>query len=120
MPPATGILLRLFGLARTRGDGGEADELLESALAAAFEDPEEARCLQQALLARGDHEVLGRLFEKRLARTAGTPAQADVYAELAESLRGQGRLAEAFDAQLMAVEGAPERLELHEPLLGRT
>jgi thioredoxin-like negative regulator of GroEL len=116
-PPATGILLRLFGLARARGDGNEADELLESALAAAFEDPEEARCLQQALLARGDHEVLGRLFEKRLARTAGTPAQADVYAELAESLRGQGRLGEAFDAQLMAVEGAPERLELHEPLL---
>ena len=116
-PAATEILLRLFGLARQRGDGGEADELLESALAAAFEDPEEARCLQQALLARGDHELLDRLFGKRLARLAGTPGQAEVYAEQAESLRSQGRLDEAFEAQLFAVEGAPERDSFHEPLL---
>ena len=116
-PAATQILLRLFGLAQKRGDGGEADELLESALAAAFEDPEEARCLQQALLARGDHQVLDRLFAKRLARLAGMPEQAEVHAEQAESLRAQGRLAEAFDAQLLAVEGAPERESLHELLL---
>jgi thioredoxin-like negative regulator of GroEL len=116
-PAATEILIRLFGLAQKRGDGGEADELLESALAAAFEDPQEARCLQQALLARGDHQVLDRLFGKRLARLAGTPEQAQVHAELAESLRAQGRLPEAFEAQLAAVEGAPEREELHEPLL---
>ena len=116
-PAATEILLRLFGLARQRGDGGEADELLESALAAAFEDPEEARCLQQALLARGDHELLDRLFAKRIARLAGTPEQAEVYAEQAESLRAQGRLGEAFDAQLSAVEGAPERDSFHDPLL---
>ena len=116
-PAATEILLRLFGLARQRGDGREADELLDSALAAAFEDPEEARCLQQALLARGDHELLDRLFGKRIARLAGTTAQAEVYAEQAESLRTQGRLPEAFDAQLSAVEGAPERDSFHEPLL---
>ena len=116
-PATTEILLRLFGLARQRGDAGEADELLESALAAAFEDPNEARSLQQALLARGDHAVLARLFEKRLGRTAGTPAQADVYAEQAASLRAQGRAAEAFDAQLAAVEAAPEREAFHEPLL---
>jgi tetratricopeptide (TPR) repeat protein len=116
-PAATEILLRLFGLARKRGNSAEADELLESALAAAFEDPAEARSLQQALLARGEHEVLGRLFEKRIARTAGTPAQAEVHAELAASLRAQGRLAEAFDAQLLAVEGAPERESFQAPLL---
>ncbi len=116
-PAATEILLRLFGLARQRGDGGEADELLDSALAAALDDPEEARCLQQGLLARGDRELLDRLFAKRIARLAGTPAEADVHAEQAESLRAQGRLAEAFDAQLLAVEGAPERDRFHEPLL---
>jgi tetratricopeptide (TPR) repeat protein len=116
-PAATEILLRLFGLARQRGDGAEADELLESALAAALEDPEEARCLQQGLLARGDRELLDRLFAKRVARLAGTPAQADVYAEQAESLRAQGRLVEAFDAQLLAVEAAPEHDSFHEPLL---
>jgi hypothetical protein len=114
---ATEILLRLFALARKRGDGGEADELLESALATAIANPEEARCLQLALLARGDHEVLGRLFEKRIAQTAGTPAQAEVYAEMAASLRDQKRMAEAFDAQLLAVEGAPERVAYHEALL---
>jgi hypothetical protein len=116
-PAVTEILLRLYGLARKRGDDGEADELLESALAAAFEDPEEARCLQQALLARDDRQLLDTLFAKRIARLAGTPAQAEVYAEQAESLRAQGRLAEAFDAQLAAVEGAPERESLHEPML---
>jgi hypothetical protein len=116
-PAATEILIRLFGLAQKRGDGGEADELLESALAAAFEDPQEARCLQQALLARGDYQVLDRLFDKRLARLAGTPEQAEVHAEQAESLRVQGRLSEAFDAQLLAVEVAPERESFHEPLL---
>ena len=37
-PAVTEILLRLFGLAQKRGGGSEADELLESALATAFED----------------------------------------------------------------------------------
>jgi thioredoxin-like negative regulator of GroEL len=116
-PAATELLLRLFGLARKRGDGAEADELLESALAAAFEDADEARSLQQALLARGEHELLDRVFAKRLARLAGTTAQAEVYAEQAESLRAQKRLEEAFEAQLSAVEAAPERESFHEPLL---
>jgi tetratricopeptide (TPR) repeat protein len=113
----TEILLRLFELARKRGRSGEADELLDSALAAAIKDPHEAQRLQQGLQANGAHEVLGRLFEKRLAQTAGTPAQAEVYAELAESLRAQGRAPEAFDAQLHAVEIAPERVALHDPLV---
>jgi tetratricopeptide (TPR) repeat protein len=113
----TEILLRLFGLARKRGQSGEADELLDSALAAAIKDPLEAQRLQQGLQATGDHDVLGRLFEKRLAQTAGTPAQADVYAELADSMRAQGRADEAFDAQLHAVEIVPERTQLHEPLV---
>jgi tetratricopeptide (TPR) repeat protein len=113
----TEILLRLFELARKRGRSGEADELLDSALAAAIKDPHEAQRLQQGLQASGAHEVLGRLFEKRLAQTAGTPAQAEVYAELAESLRAQGRADEAFDAQLHAVEIAPERTAQHEPLV---
>jgi tetratricopeptide (TPR) repeat protein len=113
----TEILLRLFGLARKRGRSGEADEILDSALAAAIKDPLEARRLQQGLQATGDFDVLGRLFEKRLAQAAGTPAQADIYAELSESLRAQGRAEEAFDAQLHAVEIAPERIPLHEPLV---
>jgi tetratricopeptide (TPR) repeat protein len=113
----TEILLRLFELARKRGRSSEADELLDSALAAAIKDPLEAQRLQQGLQASGAHDVLARLFEKRLAQTAGTPAQAEVYAELAESRRAQGRAAEAFDAQLHAVEIAAERTQLHEPLV---
>jgi tetratricopeptide (TPR) repeat protein len=113
----TEILLRLFGLARKRGRSGEADELLDSALAAAIKDPLEAQRLQRGLQETGDHDVLSRLFEKRLAQAAGTPAQADIYSELAESLRAQGRADEAFDAQLHAVEVAPERVALHEPLV---
>ena len=113
----TEILLRLFELARKRGQRAEADELLDSALAAAIKDPLEAQRLQQGLQANGAHDVLSRLFEKRLAQTAGTPAQAEVYAELAESLRAQGRAVEAFEAQAHAVDGAPERVRLHQPLV---
>jgi tetratricopeptide (TPR) repeat protein len=113
----TEILLHLFALARKRDHAGEADELLDSAVAAAVKDPAEARRLQQGLLASGAHDVLDRLLEKRLALTAGTPAQADVHADRAESLRAQGRAADAFDAQLLAVETAPERTALHEPLV---
>ena len=40
----------------------------------------------------GAHDELARLFEKRLARAAGTPAEAEISAEMAESLRAQGKL----------------------------
>src|SRR6185369_4948806 len=79
----TEILLRLYGLARKRGHGAEADELLDSALSAAIKDPEQALRLQRGLLQAGALDELARLFEKRLARAAGTPAEAEISAELA-------------------------------------
>jgi len=111
------ILLRLYGLARKRGHGAEADELLDSALAAAIKDPEQASRLQRGLLQAGALDELARLFEKRLARAAGTPAEAEISAEMAESLRAQGKPEAAFDAQLRAVEAAPEIAHLHAPLV---
>jgi tetratricopeptide (TPR) repeat protein len=118
----TEILLRLYGLARKRGHAAEADEILDSALAAAIKDPAQASRLQRGLLAAGAHDELARLFEKRLAGAAGTPAEAEICAELADSLRAQGKLEAAFDAQLRAVEAAPEIARLHAPLveLGRS
>jgi tetratricopeptide (TPR) repeat protein len=113
----TEILLRLFALARQRGHEAEADELLDSALATALKDPREAQRLQKGLLASGAHDVLDRLFAKRIALTTGTPAQADVQAERAEILRAQNRLDDAFEAQCLAVEAAPERAALHAPLI---
>jgi tetratricopeptide repeat protein len=112
----TEILFRLYGLARKRERPGEADELLDSALAAAIKDPEQATRLQRGLLEAGAHDELARLFEKRLARAAGSPAEAEISAELADSLRAQGKLDEAFEAQLRAVESAPENAQLHGPL----
>jgi len=111
------ILLRLYGLARKRGHGAEADELLDSALAAAIKDPDQASRLQRGLLQAGAVDELARLFEKRLARAAGTPAEAEISAEMAESLRAQGKPEAAFDAQLRAVEAAPEIAHLHAPLV---
>ena len=70
--------------------------------------PEQASRLQRGLLQTGAHDELARLFEKRLARAAGTPAEAEISAEMAESLRAQGKPEAAFDAQLRAVESAPE------------
>ena len=113
----TEILLRLYGLARKREHAAEADELLDSALAAAIKDADQASRLQRGLLERGAHEELARLFEKRLARAAGTPAEAEISAELAESLRAQGKPEAAFEAQLRAVESAPEIARLHAPLV---
>ena len=113
----TEILLRLYGLARKRGHAAEADELLDSALAAAIKDPEQALRLQRGLLQTGAHDELARLFEKRLARAAGTPAEAEISAEMADSLRAQGKPEAAFDAQLRAVESAPEIAHLHRPLV---
>ena len=113
----TEILLRLHGLARKRGHAGEADELLDSALAAAIKDPEQASRLQRGLLQAGAHDELARLFEKRLAHAAGTPAEAEVSAEMADCLRAQGRHEAAFDAQLRAVEAAPEIAHRHRPLV---
>ena len=113
----TEILLRLYGLARKRGNTGEADELLDSALAAAIKDPEQASRLQRGLLAAGAHDELARLFEKRLARAAGTPAEAEISAEMADCLRAEGKIEAAFDAQLRAVESAPEIERLHAPLV---
>ncbi len=113
----TEILLRLHGLARKRGHAGEADELLDSALAAAIKDPEQALRLQRGLLQAGAHDELARLFEKRLAHAAGTPAEAEVSAEMADCLREQGRHEAAFDAQLRAVEAAPEIAHRHRPLV---
>jgi tetratricopeptide (TPR) repeat protein len=113
----TEVLLRLHDLAGRRGRNDEATELLESAVAAAINDPEEARCLQRGLLHRGAHDELARFFERRLAHTPATPAQADVYADMAESLRAQNRLTDAFEAQLLAVDAAPDRISLHQPLV---
>ena len=113
----TEILLRLYGLARKRGHAAEADELLDSALAAAIKDPEQALRLQRGLLETGAHDELARLFEKRLARAAGTPAEAEISAEMAESLRAQGKPEAAFDAQLHAVEAGAGIAHLHRPLV---
>jgi tetratricopeptide (TPR) repeat protein len=111
------ILLRLYGLARKRGHGAEADELLDSALAAAIKDADQAIRLQRGLLQAGAHDELARLFEKRLARAAGTPAEAEISAEMAESLRAQGKTEAAYEAQLRAVEAAPELTQMHGPLV---
>jgi tetratricopeptide (TPR) repeat protein len=109
----TEVLLRLADLASKRGQQDQAAELLDSALAAAIGDAAEAERLQRALLERGNHEALGRLFDKRREHTAGSPAEGEVYGQMAESLRVQGRLDDAFEAQVLAVQAAPER----EPLL---
>jgi tetratricopeptide (TPR) repeat protein len=110
----TEVLLQLHDLAAKRGAAAEVAELLESALAAAITDDQQSRRLQRALLARQAYEPLARLFEKRLAHTAGSPAQADVYADVAQSLAAQGRDDEAFDAQLLAMEMDPERGERYQ------
>ena len=114
----TEILLRLYGLARKRGHAGRGRRAARLGAGRRHQGSRNRRCgCSAGLLQTGAHDELARLFEKRLARAAGTPAEAEISAEMADSLRAQGKPEAAFDAQLRAVEAAPEIAHLHGPLV---
>jgi tetratricopeptide (TPR) repeat protein len=101
------VLFRLHRIASALGQEDRARETLESAFEAAAESDEEATRLSRALRAAGEHELLLRALSARLSFGEGGEAAAKIHGEMAELYESLGRLDEAFDARVRALEGEP-------------
>jgi thioredoxin-like negative regulator of GroEL len=101
------VLYRLHRIASAMSQEDRARETLESAFEAASESDEEATRLSRALRAAGEHELLLRALAARLAFGEGGEAAAKIHAEMAELYESLGRLDEAFDSRVRALEGEP-------------
>jgi tetratricopeptide (TPR) repeat protein len=100
LPPAMGpsaILFELSQIASEMDQPERSKDLLDSALEAASEDPEEARRLEEALRESDSPEVLLKVIELRLANASATEpkaetlyAKADVLLKLGRGRSGRG------------------------------
>jgi lipopolysaccharide biosynthesis regulator YciM len=107
------VLVRLRRLALRQGQKVQASEHLESALARALHDPVEARRIQAALLADGDHETLLDLIAKRQAAATHINDEALVVCERASVLEKVGRAEEGLSAMLEILAKVPDSGEAH-------
>lgn len=105
---AATVLVELSSIAAERGQQEQAEELVESALEALADDDGQAADLQASLAARGDHALLLRVLETRLANVSTDRQRAAVLGDLAQ-LREQslGEPEAALDARLQALEYDP-------------
>jgi tetratricopeptide (TPR) repeat protein len=110
---ATEALLRLRKIAIERGQAEKGQDLLDSAVAEAASNPEEAQRLGRALREQGAGDVLKAVLDKRLAATSDAAHQAEILSELAELAEAEGRREDALSAILSAVEKAPDALVYH-------
>jgi golgin subfamily B member 1 len=122
-PAAVGIarsevLLELSAIAERHGEGERASEILESALEAGTQSDFEQSRLENALRARGDHEMLVRVIESKLSRSGDSPDAAQALAELAEVLADRlGRPEQALAARLRAIAISPGSAPAHDAAL---
>jgi tetratricopeptide (TPR) repeat protein len=108
------VLLALSRISQSLSQPDRAGELLESAFEAAAQGPHEAARFERALRAAGEHELLLRSQEGRLARARNPGEEASVLAELAVTLEAiPGREAEAFATRLRGLSLAPESAAAH-------
>ncbi|MEI8255737.1 MAG: tetratricopeptide repeat protein, partial [Deltaproteobacteria bacterium] len=104
---ASEVLFELYRLAQLQGETDRAREVLESAFEAAAQSDAEGRRFEAALRGLNDPELLLRSLQNRLARTTNPDAAAAILRDLASVLTGLGRVSEALDASLKALEGTP-------------
>jgi tetratricopeptide (TPR) repeat protein len=107
------VLVRLRRVSMRQGQNAQASEHLEQAIARALHDPVEARRIQAALLADGDHETLLALLAKRRSSAAHIIEEATVVCELAEVLDKIGRSEEALSSLLDILARVPDSAEAH-------
>ncbi|MCA9634432.1 MAG: tetratricopeptide repeat protein [Myxococcales bacterium] len=107
------VQYELSRLAAARGQEIQARELYESAYATAMQGGIEARKLQRALKAHGDHDHLAGLLEVRLKEVEEPSERAEVLAELANLRELEGKSDEAFEIRLKALQDAPGSAALH-------
>ena len=107
------VLFELSSIATARGQSDQAEELAESAIEALSEDDTRAPQLQAKLREAGEHQLLLRLLESRLAYTRSPYRRGNIVAEKAAILEKLGRKPEAFDAWLEAIDTDPGSPLLH-------
>lgn len=107
------VLIRLRRVALRQNQQAQAAEHLDLAVARALHDPVEARRIQAALLADGDHDTLLALLAKRRAAAAHASDEAQVVCELATVLAQMGRREEALAALLDILARVPDSVEAH-------
>lgn len=108
------VQYELSRLAASRGQDVQARELYESAYITALQNDVDARKLQRALKAHGDLVQLARLLEHRLHGAEDAASRADILAELANLREHEGKLSEAFEMRLRALQDAPQSAALHQ------
>ncbi len=101
------ILFELYGIARDKSDADRARDLLDSALEVATRDPREAALLEEALRNAGQSDLLLTALDQRLSATAERGAAAQILVTKAQVLAKSGRLDEALEARLTALEKTP-------------
>ncbi|WP_437672028.1 hypothetical protein [Sorangium sp. So ce131] len=114
------VLLALGEIARRQGAPEREVEYVESAFEAARESEQEHEKLLAALRARGQHDLLARALEARLAGPALEPtdAAAEALGELASLYEGPlGRPEPALTARLRALELTPGSGPAHDAAL---
>lgn len=102
------VMFELSMIAGRQGEPDRAREILESAFELSTESVVEARRLEGALRAAGDHASLVRALEARI-NGSGTPADAaDIYGELGRLYEEHlGRADDAFEMRLLALDIDP-------------
>jgi tetratricopeptide (TPR) repeat protein len=113
------ILFELYGIARDKGQADRARDLLDSALEVATREPAEAALLEEALRNAGQSDLLLQALDQRLAAlgegsSGDGAAAAQILVTKAQVLAKGGRLEEAFEARLAALERAPHEGRLLE------
>ncbi len=110
------VLFELSHIASRQNEPDRAKEILESAFELSAENIVEARRLEGALRARGEHQSLARALETRLSR-GPAPDEAAIYAELGRlydtTLAKPG---ESFEMWMRALDRDPGLEETHESL----
>jgi tetratricopeptide (TPR) repeat protein len=101
------ILFELYRIAAQLGQTERAKDLLDSALESGAHDGEEAKRLEQALRETGNHDLLLRVLDQRLARTREPLAVSSVLESRAEVLLSLGRPEAALDDRLSALAKNP-------------
>lgn len=109
------VMFELSKIAARQGEPDRATEILESAFELATESDVEARRLEGALRAHGDHASLVRALEARITRS-GLPADAaDIYGELGRLYEEHlGRVDDAFEMRLQALDLDPTSDTTHD------
>ena len=105
---ASEVQYELHRISKARGDEEQANELFESALETAVQNPDEVRRLTRTLLDHGEPELALRALERTIDGTDDEAALASLLSQAAAVLAGSlDRADDAVDRVLEAVEKAP-------------